>query len=99
MVSTGKPPSRLLSVVLLACLLVSGRVALAAHVYEHDLEAAQSECAVCEFGHVFKDDLVPSAESRDAAMAYEIRRFVADIASVRPFRGRRLARGPPSPVV
>lgn len=98
MVSIRKPRSRLLTTVLFACLLVSGRAALAAHVYEHDLAAAPSDCTVCALGHAFKDDLVSSAEAPNCAVVHENRPISGDAVVVNPPRSPYRARAPPTPI-
>lgn len=98
MASTQTPQPRLLIALLLACLLVAGRSAIASHVYEHDLAQSADDCPVCEMGQFSKDDLavapgpggpaaVRDGVDRASGAGVVLRRLV-----------RYLARAPPAPV-
>jgi len=95
MVSIRKPRSHLLTTVLFVCLLVSGRAALAAHAYEHDLAAAPSDCTVCVLSHAFKDDPVPGAEAPNGAVVHKNHSISGDSVTVIPARSPHRARAPP----
>jgi hypothetical protein len=98
MVSIRKPRSRLLTTVLFACLLVSGRTALATHAYEHDLAAVPSDCTVCVLGYAFKDDPVPGTEAPNGAVVHKIRSISGDTVTAIPTRSPYRARAPPTPI-
>lgn len=87
---------RFLTIALLAGLVLAGRMALATHGYEHNMGEAVHECAVCEFGHISKDDLVAIAEAPQLAVVHENRRLAAVAVAIFPPSGPYLARAPPS---
>ena len=97
MISIRHQQPGLLTVLLLAGLLLAGRAALAAHTYEHDLGEAHTECAICEFGQAFKDELVSSVESSQITVLHEARRVSGDVAIITPRRNPYPARAPPHP--
>lgn len=94
-------PSRraLAAVLLLAGLVLAGRMALAVHPYEHDLAEFSVECDLCECCQVNGDDLHKTATASNEAPATE-QVLPAVSGPELPFRrGPCLPRAPPPNLV
>ena len=86
----------LLVVLLLAGLLLAGRAASSFHDYAHDLALGDTECEVCELGHVFKNDVVP-ARATSPETAVEVLSAPSALDTVRVFPSTPYrSRAPPS---
>lgn len=57
----------LLAALVLAALLLAARTGLAIHHYSHDLAQPNTECEMCDLGHLSKSDLVHACTSHPAA--------------------------------
>jgi hypothetical protein len=95
MTRSGTVRRRLANVLMLACLLLAGRFALATHPYQHDLAKPAPNCELCEFCQLFGDGLVQTHVSAPESVAIESIPVVYRPPDVLPRKATRYPRAPP----
>lgn len=96
MIVSGTVRRRLASVLLLAGVLLAGRLAMATHPYEHDLATVSPDCKQCEFCHFFNDSLVHVDTSTPTAHAVDPIPHILPEPAFLPRQSTRFPRAPPS---
>ena len=96
MMGSGSVRRRLANVVLLACLLLAGRFALATHPYQHDLAKPAPDCEFCEFCQLFGHGLVQTEVTESASAAVET---IPAVLRAPDFITRKATRYPRAPPV
>lgn len=96
MIDSTRSTRFLLAALVLAALLLAARTGLAIHHYSHDLAQPNTECEMCDLGHLSKSDLIHACTSHPGAVFEVLSATAVRAAVVVLAHTPYLPRAPPS---